>query len=246
MIVVERAEKRNPSSGNTEEAFLLLVTTNDGPIHFFMSLYPQSHSTPPYFHKQLSGASVALVCIFFVCFTGIVYLSAKSRRTTRVSTPRRLVARRRRPWLFEIWLDKHLDGAVHNWRVSHSLHPSTVESPTSRPPPRTHTTFPPTVLPRPAPCRVAQRWRNAGSFKAGNDREPPNRASASVDGPHIYLNRRAPRTDSIFRIFPASTTTRFRSSHAQCRRPCRDAAARRHTASPRIYAGSLGKARAFL
>jgi hypothetical protein len=248
--VVERAEKKKSSAGNTEEGFLLLVTIN-GPIHFFMSsLYPQSHSSPPYYHKQLSGTSVALVCVFFVCLIGIAYLRAKApRRTTRVlasSTARRLTARQRRPSLLEIWLDKHLDGTVHNWRVSHSFHLSTVESPTSRPPARTHTTLPPTVLPHPAPCRVAQQWPNVGSSKARNDREPPHRVSAGVDWPRIYLHRRAPRSDSITRIFPASITARFRSSHAQCCRPCHDAAARTHTASPGIYARSLGQAGAFL
>jgi hypothetical protein len=103
---------------------------------FFMALYPQSNSPPPYFHKQLSGTSVALVCIFFFCFIGIVYLSAKAPRpTTRVlpsyTSSRLTAARRRRPRLLEISLDKHLDGTVHDWRVSHSSHPSTVESPTT-------------------------------------------------------------------------------------------------------------------
>ncbi|KAF8504817.1 hypothetical protein F5888DRAFT_790014 [Russula emetica] len=85
------------------------------------TLHPQANSPPQYFHKQLSGTSVALVCVFFCCFIGIVYLSAKAprRATTRViasSTARPLTARRRRPRLLEIWLDKHFDGtAVHNW-----------------------------------------------------------------------------------------------------------------------------------
>jgi hypothetical protein len=86
-------------------------------------LYPQSNS-PPSVHKQLSGTSVALVCIFFFCFIGILYLSAKAPRSpTRVlpsSTLSRLTTRRRRPRLLEIWLDEPLDGAVHNWRVSQS------------------------------------------------------------------------------------------------------------------------------
>jgi len=150
MVVVERAEKRNPSSASAGEAFLLLVTT-DGPTHLLMPLYPQSHSTPPSFHKQLSGTSVALVCIVFVSFIGIVYISAKSRPTARVITSRQLAARQRRPWLFEIWPDKHLGGTVHNWRVSHPLHLSTVESPTSRPLARTHATFLPHRLAPPSP-----------------------------------------------------------------------------------------------
>jgi hypothetical protein len=126
MIVVDRAEKKKSSSESAEEGFLLLVTS-DGSIHFSMaSLYPQSTSSPPYFHRQLSGTSIALVCVFFCCFIGIVYLSAKapSPRPSRVlqsSTARRLTARQRRPRLWEIWLDKHLDGTVRNWRVSHSL-----------------------------------------------------------------------------------------------------------------------------
>jgi hypothetical protein len=126
MIVVERAEKKKSSSGSTEEALLLLVTTN-GSIHFFMaSLHPHSTPSPPYYHKQLSSTSVALVCIFFGCFIGIVYLSAKApRRALQSSTARRLSVRQRRPRLREIWLDKHLDVTVHNWRVSHSLHLST-------------------------------------------------------------------------------------------------------------------------
>ena len=122
MVVVERAEKSG--SGSAEEGFLLLVTS-DGSIHFSMaSLYPQSDSSPPNFHKQLSGTSIALVCVFFCCFIGIVYLSAKPPRPSRVlhtTTAAQLTARQRRPRLREIWLDKHLDGTVLNWRVSHSL-----------------------------------------------------------------------------------------------------------------------------
>lgn len=87
-------------------------------------LNPQSKSPPPYFHTQLSGTSVALVCVFFFCFIGIVYLSAKAPRAATHVLPAptvgRLTARRRRPRLLEIWLDKPLDGAVHNWRVSQS------------------------------------------------------------------------------------------------------------------------------
>jgi len=206
------------------------------------SLYPQSDSPPSYFHRQLSGTSVALVCAFFFCFIAIVYLSAKAPRPTpralASSTAARLTARRRRPSLLEIWLDKHHDGTVRNWFVSHfhcTFPP--VESPTSRPP--APTTFSPTVLPHPAPCRMAQRWPNAGPSKAGIP-------GANVDSPHIYLYRRAPRSGSIARVFPASTNPRFRPSHARCCRPCRDAAAGRHTASPGIYARSLGQARAFL
>lgn len=127
--------------------FLTKCETSHG---FFMSsLYPQSNS-PPYFHKQLSGTSIALVCIFFLCFIGIVYLSAKAPRpaATRVhpsSTVSRLAAQRRRPRLLEVWLDKHLDddGTVHNWRVSRSLHAKssdTEPSPSTR---RTHTNLSP-------------------------------------------------------------------------------------------------------
>lgn len=89
------------------------------------SSYPQSDSSPPYFHRQLSGTSVALVCVFFFCFVGIVYLSAKAPRSSRLlqaSTARRLTARQRRPRLLEIWLDKHLDGTVHNWRPLAAWH----------------------------------------------------------------------------------------------------------------------------
>ena len=121
------------------------------------SRYPQPDSPPPYFHKQLSGTSIALICVFFLSFIGIVYLSAKSpRHSTRgvlfaSSTARPLTARRRRPRLLEIWLDKQLDGTVHNWLVSHSSHLSAVESPTSRLPSRTHTTFPPNRFASPSP-----------------------------------------------------------------------------------------------
>jgi hypothetical protein len=87
-------------------------------------LYPPSDSSPPNFHRQLSGTSVALVCIFFFCFIGIVYFSSKAPRpATRVlpsSTARRLAAQRRRPRLLEIWLDEHPDGTVPGWRVSQS------------------------------------------------------------------------------------------------------------------------------
>ena len=92
------------------------------------SLYPQSDSTPQYFHKQLSGTSVALVCVFFCCFIAIVYLSAKAPRrlVLQSSTTKQLTVRQRRPKLHDIWLDKHPDGAtVRSWRVSHSLHLST-------------------------------------------------------------------------------------------------------------------------
>ena len=87
------------------------------------SLSPLSDD-PPQYHKELSGTSIALICIFFLCFIGIVYLSAKvPRATTQVlaassSVARRWTAWRRRPRLLEVWLDKHLGGTVHNWRVS--------------------------------------------------------------------------------------------------------------------------------
>jgi hypothetical protein len=76
-------------------------------------------------HRQLSGSSLALICVFFSCFIGIAYLSSKAPRATTTTTipifaassrPRRFTAGRRRPRLWEIWLDEYLGGAVHNWR----------------------------------------------------------------------------------------------------------------------------------
>jgi hypothetical protein len=79
--------------------------------------------------RQLSGSSLALICIFFSCFIGIVYLTSKTPRAATTTpmpvfpasppTRRRFTAGRRRPRLWEIWLDEYLGGTVHNWRVSH-------------------------------------------------------------------------------------------------------------------------------
>ncbi len=170
-MVASREGKRvgsvRSSTEKTEEG-LLPNHQRDAPIHFMSPLSPQSDPPPQYFHKQLSGTSVALICVFFFCFIGIIYLSAKaSRSTTRVlpassSSASRLTARRRRPRLLEIWLDKHLGASVHNWRVSHSLRVSrtycmSVFSPRPvHPHGHIRRAFP-TILPNTAPCRVAQR-----------------------------------------------------------------------------------------
>jgi hypothetical protein len=85
----------------------------------------QPELPPQPVHRQLNGTSIALISVFFVCFICIAYLSAKSSRAAMrppvlaaASLPRRFTARRRRPKLWEIWLDKHLGGDVQNWRVS--------------------------------------------------------------------------------------------------------------------------------
>ncbi len=155
--MIEREEKRNLARERPNPSLFKVVTTgSNGSIHFFMSsLNPQTNPSPPYSHKQPSGTSVALVCVFFSCFIAIVYLSAKAPRPSpqvlASSTARRLVAWRRRPRLFEIWLDKHLEGTVHNWRVSHPVDSPTQLSLTSRPPARTHTTFPTNRFAPPSP-----------------------------------------------------------------------------------------------
>ena len=95
-----------------------------------MSSLPLQYDPPSQdVRRQLSGSSLALICVFFSCFIGIAYLTSKTPRAPTATpmpvfpasppTRRRFTARRRRPRLWEIWLGEYLGGTVHNWRVSH-------------------------------------------------------------------------------------------------------------------------------
>jgi hypothetical protein len=121
-----RRERASDQSGKTEGG----SPANHQWTLLFMSSLPLQYDPPSQdVRRQLSGSSLALICVFFSCFIGIAYLTSKTPRAPTATpmpvfpasppTRRRFTARRRRPRLWEIWLDEYLGGTVHNWRVSH-------------------------------------------------------------------------------------------------------------------------------
>ena len=84
----------------------------------------------PSHHGGLSHTSIALICAFVVCFTFFLYLSSKAPRVSGPVRPssvrqRRGAPRRRRPKLWDVWLDQDDPDELKpprrtacNWRVS--------------------------------------------------------------------------------------------------------------------------------